>query len=145
MSQLSLRQFTSIACFGAATFAHAAGAASLQTITDVWAGNGNGGIAAGCTTYGPIPDLMNFFNGGGFVVLGGNTACGYTGVTSNLTQSSGPMLTSQTLPPTVGFTQPDPECPIDPVLTARPARFTAALSNSFAFGGMNASALFCAV
>ena len=54
-------------------------------------------------------------------------------------------LTSQMLPPTVGFTQPDPECPIDPVLTARPARFTAALSNSFAFGGMNASALFCAV
>ena len=98
MTQHSAYPFASIACAGAALFAQAAAAASLQTITDVWGGNGSGDIAAGCTTYGPIPDLLHFFNGGGFVVLGGNTACGYSGVTSNLTQASGPMLTSQTLP-----------------------------------------------
>jgi len=101
MTQALLRPFTSLVLAAAALFTHAASAASLQTITDVWAGNGSGDIAAGCTTYGPIPDLLHFFNGGGFVVLGGNTACGYTGVTSNLTQATGPMLTSQTLPPVV--------------------------------------------
>jgi len=42
----------------------------------------------------------------------------------------------------VGFTVADPDCDIDPVPLARPARFGAALSNSFAFGGMNASVLF---
>lgn len=51
-------------------------------------------------------------------------------------------LHTQTLPPTVGFTVADPDCDIDPVPLARPARFGAALSNSFAFGGMNASVLF---
>jgi len=99
MNPLSRRPLASIACAGMLSFGQPAGAASLQTITDVWAGNGNGDIGAGCTTYGPIPDLLHFFNGGGFVVLGGNTACGYTGVTANLTQATGPLQSSQTLPP----------------------------------------------
>lgn len=43
------------------------------------------------------------------------------------------------LPPTVGFRVPDPECDIDPVPVARPAPIRAALSNSFAFGGLNAT------
>ncbi len=51
-------------------------------------------------------------------------------------------LRTQTLPPTVGFRVADPDCAIDPVPTARPATVMAALSNSFAFGGMNASVLF---
>ena len=51
-------------------------------------------------------------------------------------------LKHQMLPPTVGFRVPDPECAIDPVPLARPASIGAALSNSFAFGGMNASLLF---
>jgi len=76
-----------------------AGAASLRTVTDVWGGSGNGSIAAGCTTYGPIPDLLAFFNGGGFRVLGGNVACGYTGVTSDQTAATGPLLAQQTLAP----------------------------------------------
>jgi nodulation protein E len=46
------------------------------------------------------------------------------------------------LPPTVGFERADPECPLDPVPEARPARVEAALSNSFAFGGLNCSLLF---
>lgn len=76
-----------------------ASAASLRTVTDVWGGNGNGNIGQGCTTYGPIPDLGSFFNGGGWRALGGNVACGYTGVTADLSATNGPLLTQQTLPP----------------------------------------------
>ena len=43
------------------------------------------------------------------------------------------------VPPTIGFQRPDPECDIDCVPnTAREAKVTAALSNAFAFGGLNA-------
>jgi nodulation protein E len=47
------------------------------------------------------------------------------------------------IPPTANFTEPDPECAIDVVPnTARPAAIEYALSNSFAFGGLNAVVLF---
>ena len=43
------------------------------------------------------------------------------------------------VPPTIGFQKPDPACDIDCVPnTAREVRVTAALSNAFAFGGLNA-------
>lgn len=43
------------------------------------------------------------------------------------------------LPPTIGFRVPDPDCAIDCVPNqARPARIGTAMSNSFAFGGLNA-------
>jgi nodulation protein E len=43
------------------------------------------------------------------------------------------------LPPTANFIAPDPECALDVVPDrARAARPEAALSNSFAFGGLNA-------
>jgi nodulation protein E len=43
------------------------------------------------------------------------------------------------LPPTAGFTTPDPECEIDCVPNqARPAEVEYAMSNAFAFGGLNA-------
>ncbi len=43
------------------------------------------------------------------------------------------------IPPTIGFEEPDPEIALDVVPNeAREARIGAALSNSFAFGGLNA-------
>jgi nodulation protein E len=48
-------------------------------------------------------------------------------------------LAQGTLPPTANFTTPDPECDLDVIPnTARQAAVGAALSNSFAFGGLNA-------
>ncbi len=43
------------------------------------------------------------------------------------------------LPPTINQENPDPECPLDTIpQTARKAEITAALTNSFGFGGQNA-------
>jgi nodulation protein E len=43
------------------------------------------------------------------------------------------------LPPTANYSQPDPECDLDVIPNQpRPARVEYALSNSFAFGGLNA-------
>jgi nodulation protein E len=47
------------------------------------------------------------------------------------------------LPPTANFNEPDPECDVDVVPNeSRPAALEAALSNSFAFGGLNAVVAF---
>ncbi len=44
------------------------------------------------------------------------------------------------IPPTINFTGPDPQCPVDCVPNeARRAPIERALSNSFAFGGLNAT------
>jgi nodulation protein E len=49
-------------------------------------------------------------------------------------------LREQVLPPTINWLETDPRCDIDAVPNkARPASFSAAMSNSFAFGGINAS------
>lgn len=48
-------------------------------------------------------------------------------------------LRERTAPPTINFKGPDPKCPIDPVPhEARRTPIRAAMSNSFAFGGINA-------
>ncbi len=50
------------------------------------------------------------------------------------------------LPPTASYSQPDPECDLDYIPNQpRAARVGAALSNSFAFGGLNAVLAFRAV
>lgn len=49
-------------------------------------------------------------------------------------------LRNQLLPPTINWLETDPKCEVDAVPnTARPASFGAAMTNSFAFGGINAS------
>jgi nodulation protein E len=43
------------------------------------------------------------------------------------------------LPPTANYNEPDPECDLDVIPNhARPLQVEYALSNSFAFGGLNA-------
>jgi nodulation protein E len=50
------------------------------------------------------------------------------------------------LPPTANYNEPDPECDLDYIpLKARTQQVGAALSNSFAFGGLNAVVAFRAV
>ena len=52
-------------------------------------------------------------------------------------------LQHQIVPPTIGLTQPDPECDLDYVpLEARKANIQAALSTSLGFGGHNACIAF---
>src|SRR4051794_23224732 len=52
-------------------------------------------------------------------------------------------LEHQRLPPTINYTVPDPAIPLDVVPnTARDARVTHVLSNSFGFGGQNVSLVF---
>jgi nodulation protein E len=49
-------------------------------------------------------------------------------------------LLAQIVPPTINYLRPDPNCDLDAVPNqAKSATFSAALSNSFAFGGINAS------
>ncbi len=53
-------------------------------------------------------------------------------------------LAEGVIPPTINYAEPDPECDLDYVPNEpRPARLRAAMSNSFGFGGHNASLVLC--
>jgi nodulation protein E len=53
-------------------------------------------------------------------------------------------LRAQTVPPQINCKTPDPRCPLYlPLDGAESHTFTAALSNSFAFGGVNAALILC--
>jgi 3-oxoacyl-[acyl-carrier-protein] synthase II len=55
-------------------------------------------------------------------------------------------LNHQTLPPTINQEQADPDCDLDYVPNrARPAAVEVVMTNSFGFGGHNASLVFCRV
>ncbi len=48
-------------------------------------------------------------------------------------------IKNEVLPPTANYNIPDPECDLDVIPNeSRPRAVDAALSNSFAFGGLNA-------
>jgi nodulation protein E len=46
------------------------------------------------------------------------------------------------IPPTANFTERDPECDVDVVTSPRDTPLQSAMSNSFAFGGLNAVLVF---
>ena len=53
------------------------------------------------------------------------------------------VIRSGVIPPTINLVNPDPECDLDYVPNvARRARITTALTNSFGFGGHNATLIF---
>jgi 3-oxoacyl-[acyl-carrier-protein] synthase II len=52
-------------------------------------------------------------------------------------------LQSEIIPPTINYENPDPECDLDYVPNqARPAKVKNVMSNSFGFGGHNATLIF---
>ncbi len=66
----------------------------------------------------------------------GHCLCGAGGIEAAITAIS---VARSTVPPTVGFADPDPACRVDPVPGApRSADLRVALSSSFAFGGNSA-------
>ncbi|MFH1177064.1 MAG: beta-ketoacyl-[acyl-carrier-protein] synthase family protein, partial [Acidobacteriota bacterium] len=66
----------------------------------------------------------------------GHCLCGAGGIEAAITALA---LARRLLPPTVGCTELDPACPIDPILArGREANVEVALSSSFAFGGNSA-------
>jgi 3-oxoacyl-[acyl-carrier-protein] synthase II len=66
----------------------------------------------------------------------GHCLCAAGGIEAAITALA---IAREVLPPTVGFAEADPACPVDPVpQTPRPARAGLALSASFAFGGNSA-------
>jgi 3-oxoacyl-[acyl-carrier-protein] synthase II len=66
----------------------------------------------------------------------GHCLCAAGGIEAAVTALA---IAREMLPPTVGFAEADPACPVDPVPhTPRPARAELALSASFAFGGNSA-------
>lgn len=67
----------------------------------------------------------------------GHCLCGAGGIEAAITALA---VARSVVPPTAGFAEPDPACPVDPVPgVGRPWLIRVALSSSFAFGGNSAA------
>jgi nodulation protein E len=87
-------------------------------------------MRAGLSDAGVKPEQIGYINAHGTATLANDAA----ETTATLLA-----LRNGILPPTANFNQPDPACDLDVVPNiARPAAIEFALSNSFAFGGLNA-------
>ena len=78
-------------------------------------------------------------------VVGNKAALGHSIAGSGALELIGCIfsLRDQLIPPTINYKVPDPDCDLDYVPnTARDAGISCALSNSFGFGGTNATLLF---
>jgi 3-oxoacyl-[acyl-carrier-protein] synthase II len=89
--------------------------------------------------------LRHVFGEGGVLVSSTKSLVGHTMAAAGSVEAAATILALQhgLLPPTASLEQVDPEVPFDclPVV-ARPAEVSAALSNSFGFGGQNVSLIF---
>ncbi len=74
-------------------------APGLQTVVGGVAGRGNGSIALGCTTFGPVPELSFYSFTGGGTPLGGIGTCGYVGGYTTQTAAAAPLVRSSSLGP----------------------------------------------
>jgi len=89
--------------------------------------------------------LRHVFGEGGVLVSSTKSLVGHTMAAAGSVEAAATILALQhgLLPPTANLEQVDPEVPFDCLpMVARPAEVSAALSNSFGFGGQNVSLIF---
>jgi 3-oxoacyl-[acyl-carrier-protein] synthase II len=89
--------------------------------------------------------LRRVFGDGGVLVSSTKSLVGHTMAAAGSVEATATILALQhgLLPPTANLEQVDPDVPFDCLPgVARPADVTAALSNSFGFGGQNVSLIF---
>jgi 3-oxoacyl-(acyl-carrier-protein) synthase len=89
--------------------------------------------------------LRRVFGDGGVLVSSIKSMVGHTMAAAGAIEAVATLLTLQhgLIPPTAHLTDPDPEIPFDCVAgVARPSQIKLALSNSFGFGGQNATLVF---
>jgi 3-oxoacyl-[acyl-carrier-protein] synthase II len=89
--------------------------------------------------------LRRVFGEGGVLVSSTKSLVGHTMAAAGSVEAAATILALQhgLLPPTANLEQVDPEVPFDCLpMVARPAEVSAALSNSFGFGGQNVSLIF---
>ena len=89
--------------------------------------------------------LRSVFGEGGVLLSSTKSLVGHTMAAAGSVEAMATVLALQhgLLPPTANLVEPDPEVAFDCLPgTARPAEVSAALSNSFGFGGQNVSLIF---
>ena len=97
------RVWLSVLCTIAIALPAASRASSLEAWAGVVGGAGSGSIPDNCTTFGAPAELVPMFGSIslGMQVLGGNTACGYSGGWTDLNAASGPLPNSASLAPVI--------------------------------------------